>query len=118
MGANRVNRVTSAEIESAESDLDELYCKYLRQHGWNRTCEAPGGIWLWKRQLPGGVLLMVDRPSAIRICEYEDMVAYQRLGHEPGEDGVCIVCAESLETIAKGGFQLKCTKTVTDVTTA
>ena len=58
---------------------------------------------------------MVDRPTAIRICEYEDMVAYQRLGHEPGEDGVCIVCAESLETIAKGGFQLECTETLTGV---
>lgn len=45
--------VTVEQIGEAGENLHELKERYLRQHGWEISCDFPGSIWLWCKDIRG-----------------------------------------------------------------
>jgi hypothetical protein len=55
--------VTLREIAEAEEKREELEEAYLRERGWQQTCETPGSLWVWTKTLPDGrVVLELAEP--------------------------------------------------------
>ena len=36
-------------ISDSQEDLESLKKSYLRDHGWEETCNVPGSFWMWRR---------------------------------------------------------------------
>lgn len=61
--------ITQSQLDSTWEDLLALRRKYLEQQGWKHTCNTPGSVWLWERQMDGRMLL-VDMSTAIDMAAY------------------------------------------------
>lgn len=59
--------VIDAEIEQQDFKKDAL----LRKRGWQHTSSTPGCIWLWKKEIKGHGMVMVNRDTAIYISKWE-----------------------------------------------
>jgi hypothetical protein len=40
------------EIAEAEEKREDLEEAYLRERGWQQTCETPGSLWVWTKIYP------------------------------------------------------------------
>lgn len=41
--------ITADSLQDAERNLKDRKMAYLRQHGWEETCNTPGAYWMWVR---------------------------------------------------------------------
>ena len=57
------------DIEHVEWSLDDLCDRYLREHGWEYSCNAPDCCWHWSKKLADGRTLLTDRSLALAIEE-------------------------------------------------
>jgi hypothetical protein len=58
-------KVTYEGISKAETDLVQMECDYLRQRGWSFDQENWMRQHLWRRALPDGTVVLMDRKSAL-----------------------------------------------------
>jgi hypothetical protein len=38
---------------------------FLREHGWDMTCDNPGSLWLWRKTMPDGSTPLLDLETAL-----------------------------------------------------
>ena len=53
------------DIENAREQLGFAVNDFLRRKGWQYTCETPGSLWLWKRALKDGRVMLVNEATAL-----------------------------------------------------
>lgn len=54
-------------ISEAESEAERLVDSFLRSRGWKLTCDVPGALWLWEKQLEDGRIVLVGQSSAMHM---------------------------------------------------
>ena len=59
--------ITYETISMAFAECENLQRAWLRQNGWEWSCDFPGGIWLWCKRLPDGRSVGVGVEQAIEI---------------------------------------------------
>jgi hypothetical protein len=57
------------DIQDAANKLEALRNRYLREHGWEYTCQTPGRYWMWKKVVDG-ILLHCSESHAMDVEEY------------------------------------------------
>jgi hypothetical protein len=72
--------VTLREIAEAEEKREDLEETYLRERGWQQTCETPGSLWVWTKTLPDGRVVLVGRTQALAFAS-----ALERMQAEAGQ---------------------------------
>lgn len=45
--------ITPEQIGEQQDRMHDLIRDYLVQRGWQHNCDAPGGCWLWERNIKG-----------------------------------------------------------------
>lgn len=52
-GKDRQVLITGEHIREAECRVEHLKDRYLQERGWKHTCDCPGSIWLWVKEIDG-----------------------------------------------------------------
>lgn len=60
-----MSRISRKALTDAEETLEDLQTQYLRKNGWTFSCDFPGSVWLWVKELPDGRIVGTVRPVAI-----------------------------------------------------
>jgi predicted transcriptional regulator len=56
------------EASAARDDIELLERRFLIKCGFKYSCDTPGAMWLYERQLPDGRTFLVDANTAFRIA--------------------------------------------------
>lgn len=65
-------KITLLDVRQAEQDAEQLKEAFLRQQGWEYTCDTPGSVWVWVKPMPEGdkrLFAMSNTTSAFHIEE-------------------------------------------------
>ena len=68
-------RVTTNKISLAEDALQSLKDGFLRQRGWEHTCDNPACMWLWQKALPDSRIVVVDCDTAVHMQARADAIS-------------------------------------------
>jgi hypothetical protein len=60
--------VTLREIAEAQERREALEEAYLVERGWKQTCETPGSLWAWTKQLSDGRIVLTTRLQALAFA--------------------------------------------------
>ena len=63
--------VTLDDIDEVSYNLHEMQERFLRQRGWECSCDFPGSIWLWCKEIRGRQIA-TDMNYAYVIESYEE----------------------------------------------
>lgn len=64
--------ITGEDLDEKQQELESLQHAYLRQRGWQYTCDNPGSYWFWTKRFGERVLTMTDK-DAIRMQREMDV---------------------------------------------
>jgi hypothetical protein len=71
------------DIRFEREQLGFEEAELLRKRGWYPTSSTPGSFWLWKREIEGHGVCLVNQSTAIAIQNHLDEVAeYARIAEE------------------------------------
>lgn len=56
----------SAEVARIEEQIEMMKHDLLRKNGWTYTCDTPGALWLWTKEI-AGKHYAVDQVTALHI---------------------------------------------------
>ena|GEM_PF-5717529 len=59
--------ITLEQVEAAVRDAAELRKRYLRQRGWEESCDYPDSRWRWEKTLASGKTLMLSKRQAFDV---------------------------------------------------
>lgn len=65
--------VTLDDIGAASDSLQEMQERFLHQRGWETSCDFPGSIWLWCKEVRGRQIA-TDIGHAYGMESYEEEV--------------------------------------------
>jgi hypothetical protein len=84
--------IAIAEIDELRKRMEYLTRAYLRRAGWEFTCDTPGSLWAWVKDVDGQ-RFVAHTQMAEEIQRSIDKMEMNRQ-HEPDwhEDGSCRVC--------------------------
>lgn len=68
-------RVTTNKISEAEEALEQAKHSFLRQRGWEYTCNNPASTWLWTKALPDGRIVLVGQDTAVEMQAMSDSIS-------------------------------------------
>lgn len=54
------------DLQQCKDELEAKEHRYLRENGWEYTCNTPGSFWLWKKRI-GDVYLLLEKNHAITM---------------------------------------------------
>lgn len=57
-------------IDDARSKMEDIEIetrRFLASCGWKYTCNVPGSLWLYEKELPDGRVALVDHSTALHI---------------------------------------------------
>ena len=57
-------------IDDARSKIEDIEIetrRFLESCGWRYTCDVPGSLWLYVKELPDGRTAMVNHNTALHI---------------------------------------------------
>ncbi len=57
------------QIAEAVDNLERARNLFLVKAGWKYTCDTPGSIYLWQKQLPDGRVVLIQPKLAVRMEE-------------------------------------------------
>ena len=60
--------VTLREIAEAQERQEALEEASLVERGWKQTCETPGSLWVWTKQLSDGRIILTSRLQALAFA--------------------------------------------------
>jgi hypothetical protein len=60
--------ITSSMLDELYEELKSLRSQFLYQQNWNYSCQNPGSLWLWEKEIAGR-MFRCDESSAIAIEE-------------------------------------------------
>ena len=60
---------TLRQIAEAQSQTEDLEDAYLRERGWQHTCDTPGSLWVWSKTLPDGRVILTSKTEALGFCQ-------------------------------------------------
>lgn len=67
------------KLRAAENDALYLRTQYLAKSGWERTCQTPGSIWCWEKEMEDGRTIVVNEALAATFQRHIDEErAYQQ----------------------------------------
>lgn len=55
--------VTPEQISTLQDQTHDLINAYLVQRGWQHNCDAPGGCWLWEKNIKGQSYRLETEPA-------------------------------------------------------
>jgi hypothetical protein len=58
--------ITQRLAEISPETIDSIERGILRDAGWSETCDNPGTLWLWEKEI-GGRVYRVSQQTAIRL---------------------------------------------------
>jgi hypothetical protein len=67
-----VKPVTYRELEVMRENLEAREHQYLREKGWQYTCNTPGSFWLWQKKV-GDTILALELHHAISVQSHLDV---------------------------------------------
>ena len=59
------------ELESVHEKIELLKRLLLNKCGFAYTCDTPGSLWLYKRTLPDGSIILASAEDAFKIIQHE-----------------------------------------------
>lgn len=62
------------EFEDIRFEMEQLEFQQdaeLRKRGWQQTSSTPGSLWLWRKEMKGYGVLLVNKSTAIHVSEWE-----------------------------------------------
>ena len=59
---------TLRQIAEAQSHAEDLEDAYLRERGWEHTCNTPGSLWVWSKTLPDGRVILTSKTQALAFA--------------------------------------------------
>lgn len=63
------------KADALQQQADRTVERALRAAGWEYTCNTPGSVWMWQKEIDGATYRM-SRENAARIQEDADRDAY------------------------------------------
>lgn len=93
----RLPRISGQALDDAAFELEQLQNNYLRERGWNYTCDTPGAYWLWEKEIDGkrwtadaGLAIGMQR----RWLDAQEPHQFVRADDEeaPSDGELCMVC--------------------------
>jgi len=60
--------VTLRQIAEAQSHTEDLEDRYLRERGWEQTCDTPGSLWVWSKTLVDGRVILTSKTQALAFA--------------------------------------------------
>jgi hypothetical protein len=60
--------VTLRDIAEAQERRETLEEAYLVERGWKQTCDTPGSLWVWTKQLGDGRIVLTSRLQALAFA--------------------------------------------------
>jgi len=73
---------TLRQIAEAQSQTEELEDAYLRERGWQHTCDTPGSLWVWSKTLPDGRVILTSKTQALAFASVMERTS----SGAPGDD--------------------------------
>src|SRR5688572_10782044 len=64
----KATMTTLQQIADAQSQAEELEDAYLRERGWQHTCDTPGSLWVWSKTLPDGRVILTSKTQALAFA--------------------------------------------------
>ena len=70
-------RITYSDVIDSSDRYDAIVALFLRGQGWTESCDHPGCLWLWVREIEGKTY-RCDRDTALSL-----EAALQHQGYRP-----------------------------------
>lgn len=62
---SEIQRAMAKRVRDAKEELEDKNRGFLRALGWVYTCELPGSIWIWKKDLGDGKTIYMPLDNAV-----------------------------------------------------